>query len=272
MSNSARLHIYWQHWQGKLETILTSRSARLLYPAVQQTASDEVSQTYGLSHPICILNAPQKASTTRRAKRMHILIDGTFRLEEASDHPCLKHASCNITLFDPTERDDGSLDLVLSDALHFDVESPEKEGVRRRFHPFFHVQRGISHEDEVIKNVFSQATRLSVDEIRVDQTAKDRIGHPYLRIPTPQLDLFSVMTMVAADCFCNAGDAEVDARSDRTGPKTADTNIEALFVSLLQLLTQSSNVVRETDTAQMLTRRVMDKQLMSAGHWYPEWS
>jgi len=272
MSNSARLHIYWQEWQGKLETIITTRSARLLYPAVKQIARDDTSKTYGLSHPVCILHAPQKASATRRAKRMHILIDGTFRLEEASDHPCLKHASCNITLFDPVDLDDGSLNLVLIDALHFDVESPEREGARRRFHPFFHVQRGISHDEADIKSVFSQATRLDIDQIRVDQSAKDSIGHPYLRIPTPQLDLFSVMTMVAADCFCNAGDAEAEARSGRTTPKAADTNIEALFVSLLQLLTQSTNVVRETDTAQMLTRRVIDKQWMSAGHWYPEWS
>lgn len=272
MSNSASLYLYWQNWQGKLDTILRSRGAKLTYPDVQEVDRDKVSRTYGLSHPVCIRDAPQKASASRRAKRIHILIDGTFRLEEASDHPCLKHASCNITLFDPTEQDDGSLDLLLIDALHFDVESPEKEGSRRRFHPFFHVQRGISHDDEVVKAVFSKATRLNADDIRVDQSAKDSIGHPYLRIPTPQLDLFSVMTMVAADCFCNAGDAEAEARSGRTTPKAADTNIEALFVSLLQLLTQSTNVVRETDTAQMLTQRVIDKQWMSAGHWYPEWS
>lgn len=277
MSNTGHLYQYWYKWEPKLRTLLQARRARLVFPTLRpKPGSHDPAHpdilTFELESPICILDAPQKGSMTRGTKRMHILIDGTFKFAESAGHPCLLHASCNVTLFDRTENDDdGTLDLVLTDALHFDVESPDEHGNRKGFHPFFHVQRGISHDDQRVREVFAAATKRDVVEVRVDQSAKDKIGHPYLRIPTPQLDLFSVMTMVVADCFCTTGDTENPAKAKPA--QTGDpTRAEVLFADLLKLLTEGSNIVREGNTARTLIQRVMEANLMSAGHWYPEWA
>jgi hypothetical protein len=278
MSNSGHLYQYWYKWESKLKTLVEARRARLIFPAIRekQGTRDLASPgvlTFDLESPICILDAPQKGSSQRNTKRMHILIDGTFKFAESGGHPCLLHASCNVTLFDRHENDaDGTLDVVLADALHFDVESPDAQGKRKGFHPFFHVQRGISHDDQRVKEVFAAATKKDVTEVRVDQTARDRIGHPYLRIPTPQLDLFAVMTMIAADCFCNPGDADPMPAARAASQAGTETRAELLFADLLKLLTEGSNVVREGTTARALITRVTQSNLMSAGHWYPEWA
>lgn len=277
MSNTGYLYRYWDKWEPKLRTLFETRGARLVFPSIREKPGtrhppNSDIRTFGLETPICVLDAPQKASISRNTKRMHILIDGTFKFGETAGHPCLLHASCNVTLFDRSENDeDGTLKLTLTDALHFDMESPDEDGNRKGFHPFFHAQRGISHDDQVVREVFASVTNREVAEVSVDQTAKDRIGHPYLRIPTPQLDLFSVMTMIAADCFCNPGEV-----STLTKPKAAkpgdETRTEVLFVDLLKLLTEGSNIVREGNTARALLQRVTTADLMSAGHWYPEWA
>ncbi len=264
MSNSAHLHHLWQRWNTPLKTIVKSRNAQLQFPNLQEKVNSRNGDhlVYHLSHPLCILNAPQKASS--RHKYMHILVDGHFHFNESAAHPCLTHAGANVTILRPQELDNGGLKLILVDALHFDVESPQN-GIRKGFHPFFHVQRGTSHSDDVIKKVFADAEGWEIEQIEVDQSAKDSIGHPYLRIPTPQLDLFAVLTMVVADCFCNPG--VVPALGSG-----GDTNAEALFSSLLNLLTETTNIVREGDTSRELRARVQAGQFMSAAHWYPEWS
>lgn len=277
MSNTGHLYQYWYKWEPKLRTLLEARRARLVFPAIREKQGTRDQNhpdilTFELESPICILDAPQKGSITRSTKRMHILIDGTFKFAETAGHPCMLHASCNVTLFDRTENDgDGTLELVLTDALHFDVESPDAHGNRKGFHPFFHVQRGISHDDQRVREVIAAATKRDEAEVSVDQSAKDKIGHPYLRIPTPQLDLFSVMTMIAADCFCTTSDTEgaTKAKAPQAGEAT---RAEVLFADLLKLLTEGSNIVREGDTARALIQRVMGANLMSAGHWYPEWA
>lgn len=265
MSNAARLNLLWQQWIGPLTTIVKSRNAQLQFPSIQEKPHSRVtpnSRVFQLSHPICILNAPQKAAS--RNKRMHVLIDGDFHFDETAEHPCLTHAGANVTLLRPEELDDETLRLELVDALHFDVESPV-EGRRKGFHPFFHMQRGISHSDDVIKNVFAEAEGWDLGKIIVDQSNKDVIGHPYLRIPTPQLDVFAVLTMVIADCFCNPG---VEPSSTRS----SDTNAETLFANLLRLLTESNNVMREGNTSRELRQRIEAGRLISAAHWYPEWA
>lgn len=267
MSNTTKLTLLWQRWMGPLTTIVKSRNAQLQFPSIQEkpnsrNARAPNSRIFHFSHPICILNAPQKAAS--RMKKMHVLIDGYFHFEETGGHPCLTHAGANVTLLHPEELEDERLRLKLVDALHFDVESPEG-GKRKGFHPFFHMQRGTSHSDEVIKSVLAEAEGWDVNKILVDQSSKDVIGHPYLRIPTPQLDVFAVLTMVVADCFCNPGFAPSSAQSEESNPET-------LFSRLLILLTEANNVMREGTTSRELCERVQAGQFISAAHWYPEWS
>ncbi|KQY85964.1 hypothetical protein [Pelomonas sp. Root1444] len=275
MNNGSRIHLFWQQWERALRIIFETRGAQLDFPPMQEKQNGKTPhlRVLELAKPICILNAPQKASMQRRLKRMHILIGGSFFIEDQGDHPCLIDAKCNITLFQPTENDDGTVTLELVDALHFDVEAHDANGKHKRFHPFFHVQRGLSHSDEAVRQAIADAEGRDQADYVVDQTAQKTIGVPHLRVPTPQLDIFAVLTMVAADCFCNGGDAERDEKArQRNAPPAAQTNVEALFANLLQLLTKTSNVVREGRTSVALRDRVTGGSLMSAAQWYPEWA
>jgi hypothetical protein len=106
------------------------------------------------------------------------------------------------------------------------------------------------------------------------------LGTPYLRLPTPQLDLFSVMTIVAADFFCNAGDANRDRdidrnarhRRGRNGAARHDrTNVVERFASLLDLLRKPENIARAGTASVALFARMKTDDYISTGHWYPEW-
>ncbi len=276
MSNSSHLLRYWHSWQSKLDTLVRTRKSKLRFPNMREIAGTRNPAcpdviTYGLEEPMLILDAPQKGSSKRETKRLHIMLDGGFTFKESAGHPCLLSAKCNLMMFHPTVNDESNkLDLELVDALHFDVETPAGDAASKGFHPFFHVQRGISnkHDDLYVRQIFAKHTDREAGEVEVNWDAKDRIGHPTLRIPTPQLDLFSVITMIVADCFCNP--AEAGASAARTGG--SGTPAEVLFVDLLKLLTESGNIVRESLTSQSLTERITSAKLMSAGHWYPEYA
>jgi hypothetical protein len=162
------------------------------------------------------------------------------------------------------------------DAMHFDVDAIDKDtGLRTPFHPIFHVQRGTSHEDNVFKTILSEILHIEPGAIEV-QTNKNTLGSPYLRVPTPQLDMFSVFTLIAADYFCNPGDAEKDVKHDRAakdGKKVnpADrTNVTEQFVGLLELLKSSANVAREGKSSIELRDRLNKGKMFNTGYWYPE--
>jgi hypothetical protein len=138
------------------------------------------------------------------------------------------------------------------DSAHFDVEEPD-----RPFHPTFHVQRGIGIDMESFRERISHHKHVPVDRIKIDDSLMRDSGTPYLRVPSPQLDVFAVVTMIVADYFCGSEDGTTDKKAG--------------YRKILSLLANEANVVRECDASRRLRDRISATPFLSAAYWYPEW-
>ena len=252
--NFAPLQRYWQQWEPQLKAIVRHEGsgARLLFPThlKSEDLQNGLTKVEPIS-PVCIDDAPQKASSSKRgaSHRLVILLNGSFELIGDRAHPCLKRASCNVTFLSKVAQSPAALSVALIDALHFDVESVDKH---TPFHPTFHVQRGLGVDVALCKSALHQVTHVPEDAIEVDlQDNNHALTNPYFRLPTPQLDIFSVLTMITADYFCKPG-------------------TEDRFKGVLALLSNDKNVVRQGHSAMDLNERCTRRNSMSAAYWYPE--
>ena len=279
MAKIARLQRHWEQWGDKLEPLVKSKSARLHFPRLKQLSSNtDDFLLYGPEQPICITNAPVKSSSTKARNNLKLVmfIDGDLKFSKDADDPCITH-KCNLTIFRYSEVPHVSASLEMVDAMHFDVDAVDAQGERTPFHPIFHVQRGTSHDDNVYQKLLAEILHLDATNITVEQPHKAALGTPYLRIPTPQLDMFALFTLIAADYFCNPGDVKRDAHHDRFvkdgGRKVvaADrSNVKEQFVALLDLLKGPANLAREGISAVQLRGRLSDAAVFSTACWYPE--
>lgn len=258
--NLAPLQRYWQQWASPLKTIVTMGGAKLHFPMHLKIDSEE--DGLFIVKPvsaICIHNAMQKASSRKRGEshRLTIIIDGSFKLTADSTPPCLMGANCSITFLSQVPSGgSGKLKVQMVDALHFDVESAAKA---TPFHPIFHAQRGIGTTQDECRKLIHEITHDDLANIDVELTDEMHIlSNPYFRLPTPQLDLFAVVTMVAADYFSNPGDAN------------KDNNAVDRFRSVLNLLAHEKNIVRQGHAALCLNKRFNDAKNICAANWYPE--
>lgn len=259
--NFAPLLRYWQEWERPLKTIVNmgGAGAKLHFPL--QLRIDKEEHGVSIVKPvsaICIYDALQKASSKKRGEshRLIIVIDGSFKLAAEPTPPCLMGANCSITFLSKVPSAANSLKVKMVDALHFDVENAADS---TPFHPIFHAQRGVGTTREECRKVLHAITHEDVNNIEVELADDAHVlSNPYFRLPTPQLDLFAVVTMVAADYFCNPGET---AKS---------TGVVDRFRSVLKLLTNEKNLVRQGQAAQCLNDRFFAAKNISAAHWYPE--
>lgn len=260
-----KLQRYWQGWETKLRTLVTDRSGAQLFfpPRLKQIAPEHGKEYFSLSpvEPICIYNAPTKASSTRSrsSRRLAIFIDGSFEVFPGDTRPCMHKAECNATFYTCLEEEDG-VKLVFFDAIHFDFEVAESQ---TSFHPLFHAQRGKSRtvSDARVIELLARKLRRKPEEIHIQEEQAQTLGTPYLRLPTPQLDMFSVMTLIMADFFCNGGEVG----------KPGST-VEDNFKAILKHLRDPSNIVREGFASRALRERFDAEQErhISTAHWYAE--
>lgn len=279
MAPIAKLQRHWQDWGNRLEPLVKSKSARLHFPTRLKPLSRDGDDffLYAPERPICITNAPVKSSSTRARGNLKLVmfIDGDLKFSKNAADPCVTHR-CNLTIFSCTEVPRESAQLVMVDTMHFDVDAVDSEGERTPFHPIFHVQRGTSHEDEVYQDILAEILHLNPRSITIEQGSKAALGTPYLRIPTPQMDMFALFTLIAADYFCNPGDLKRDADHDRAlknggRVNAADrSNVKEQFVALLDLLKSTANLAREGISAVQLRERIKDADVFSTACWYPE--
>jgi hypothetical protein len=255
---------YWQGWEAKLSQLIKdSNGARLFFPpALSTDGPNNGIYTVRPIEPIFIYNAPTKASSHRRSrtsKKLAIFIDGSFEISEAEEHPCMHRAGCNVTFYTSVEKEDGSGSrLDFFDAMHFDFEFADKQ---TPYHPIFHVQRGSSRSvtDEKVKELYLKHLHITDEQLTITNRGEEALGTPYLRLPTPQLDMFSVITIIMADFFCNGGD-------------TSNNNqIRSRFETILNYLRDESNVVREGHGSKLLRSRIAEEGThMSMAYWYAE--
>lgn len=259
MDNFNLFDRYWREWQGKLSAPITRNASQLRFPTVLNKSSkgDGVFE-FAPSHPICIYKAPQKAASGKRGSshKQTIFIDGAFTLRQTNVRPYMVSGKCSASFFKTTQEHDGNLTLKETDAIHFDIESTNPP---RAYHPTFHAQRDISNTltDEVIRTALLEFYR-GLDPGKIHLVRFEPIGAQHLRLPTPQMDLFAVLTMIIADFFCNGGD---------TDPKIATE-----FKAILNYLTNSRNLAREGLDAVALSGRVADGAYSCPAHWYPEFA
>jgi hypothetical protein len=105
-------------------------------------------------------------------------------------------------------------------------------------------------------SIWKNGEGVHVDRANISFDRPPLAGTPYLRLPTPQMDLFSVMTMVIADFFCNGGDRN---------PKVRDQ-----FQAILGWLVHENNAAREGVAAGVIRERSQSGGFTSSAHWYPE--
>jgi hypothetical protein len=254
--NPASLERYWEDWNTTLQAIVKSKNARLHFPhPVIKNGGANREFTVSFNEPICIFNSPTKGSSTKLAKRLCIFIHGhlDFRLVDGSVQ--LKYSSCVISFF--TQKNDGAkIDLTLCESMHFDTEQLDDQ---LPFHPIFHVQRGLGIGTDSCMNVVRELARRGQENISIDTAGHDAIllKNPYFRIPTPQMDLLTVLTLVVADYFCSSGE-ESRANSDK------------YFGSVLALLLADKNPAREGACAARLRGKITKSNHLSVGNWYVE--
>jgi hypothetical protein len=248
-------HRYWMDWEAKLKPLIKRHEARLLFPPrLSETQKEDGSIDLSPVHPICIANAPQKAATDKRgpSHRNTLVIDGGFHLKPGAAAPYLVQGRCSLSIFSTTIRDDDGRDLIEIDAMHFDMEKVDKPTA---YHPIFHVQRDVdSRLDEAkLKQAVADLARTTPDKIFLQRSLG--LGTQHLRLPTPQMDLFAVLTAVVADFFCNGADK--------------DAKVKTQFAAVLELLKHPSNAARNGFAARQLMERA-DEIWPYPGAWYPE--
>jgi hypothetical protein len=259
MSTSINLfQRYWAGWEGKLSPLIRDRNGARLYfpPALKPESADGVKYSLRPLDPIFIYNAPTKSSSTReKATKLCIFIDGTFEVEKVDEQPCMHKADCNVTFY-KCEEDDQGTHLEFFDAMHFDFELADQQ---TPFHPIFHVQRGVSRtvNSKKVRELFKKHCHIEGEQLSIVEDTHN-LGTPYLRLPTPQLDLFSLMTLVIADFFCRHGQ-----------DKKQNEQVRTSFKAILDYLRDEENIIREGHGSRRLKTR-MEGTHMSTAHWYGE--
>lgn len=261
----ARLSQYWSQWSAGLTAIADKRGCRIAMPQLTSHNDNSIEQgaiRIGLAHPICLLNAPPKGSShvsSSSSKRLTIFIDGQLFIS-AGEPARLLHSACSISFFqhEPTG-DTSEFKARLVDTAHFDMEKLDNVSA---FHPVLHAQRGFRTDNlERCKQAIAAAGRdIDVQKIVLDyEDVPDLVRNPYLRLPTPQLDVFSVSTIIAADYFCSEGH------------NRQDPGVKTRFQHLLTLLAGDRNFTRAGGMSQRLFGRFQQSGYACVAHWYEEY-
>lgn len=254
MSNLALFQRFWRDYLNRLDKIVSAQGARLVAPdQLQFVTRDDGSQWVSLLEPVMLYNTPYKAGSRKGTAKRAIFVDGTFCFRNDDTGAELLGASCNLLVYDTQEVAGESYALALVDSLHFDME---KAQAQKDFHPMFHVQRGYSTliSPHKVRERARFATKLTPEKVTLDDRAQSVEN---LRLPTPQMDLLSVLSTVVADFFCH----EDSSRAEKDA-----------FYELLKALMDVKNPALCGSSAQVLERRWGVRPPFAAAHWYREGS
>jgi hypothetical protein len=251
--DDAMFHQYWREWERKLKDVAKRGAATLEFPLLKGPAQgDDGLFVYKPASPLVLHDVRHKGSS-KKLGRFSIFIDGSFKFRKENDNWLMASAGANISIFELTN-DNENVTAELFDALHFDFEEADAQ---KAYHPIFHVQRGGNGRltDDVVQARI-QAHRGALSVVRVEQ--REIPGSHYLRIPSPQLDYFSVIVMVIADFFCNPEE------------KDASKNMAIIFKDILIHLCDDRNITRQGLAAKALFGRSQIRGWASSADWYAE--
>lgn len=194
----------WTAWKKYLNVMVEAKGGKLLCPVAEDINFIESAKGYTAEPkwPICFKSLPQKGNSGSSSHKLVVFINGSFTFNKEAENPAesyLVSAESNVAFFKPIA---GSQPIALSlvDAYHFDhfAEDPKTSMP----HPVFHAQRNIRGDDLFPK--FGQSlgsdphNNMVIGEL--DQAVKNLLfGHKTFKVPTPQVDLFSLSAIIAAD-------------------------------------------------------------------------
>lgn len=194
---------FWRRWRQYLSSMVLANGGILLCPIDDDLYFEDWDAGYkvSLKWPICFRAIPHKGNSSK-SHGLVVFIDGSFKFsfsEGVDDSSRLISVESNVAFFKAKATEEGVF-LNLVDAYHFDhfVEDP----VTSAPHPVFHAQRNI-RPDVVFQRFDTCLNSDPENTMRLgpfDQHEKDRLfGLKTFRLPTPQVDLFSLSAIIAAD-------------------------------------------------------------------------
>lgn len=252
---------FWQEWEGKLTPMIQKRQGKLHFAKLYGPSTEGGRATFELKEPIVITQVPQKSASSKK-KHHAIFILGKFVFDRVNDAtpPVLINASASITIYNVARTNDNEISAEMFEAVHFDMEDASAQ---KPFHPIFHAQRGSDNRlnPEALTPALARGWRIRNEGVTIEDVQVP--GTPYLRLPTPQLDLFSVLTMLIADFFCHIPDPK-----QKKPPE--NPNVLAEFKSLLTLLADKRNLASEGACSAAVAARKGGGAFPSSGYWYAE--
>jgi len=191
----------WDNWRMLLETLVEEPSGRFICPTSRELKflpqKHVRSIQVKLPYPICMYGIPMKLNS-KNSEKIAIFIDGDFELEQNKEEN-LRRVKSSIAYYKVTGK--STFKLSLLDAYHFDFYDSSPNG--HAPHPVFHAQRDIrlgEAETRFTEALQSAPVSEGVTLTRTKDSDKAKmfqLGN--LRIPTPQMDIFNLGAVVAAD-------------------------------------------------------------------------
>lgn len=230
--------------------VIEKKASKAHWPSLKPEKLNDNEVLISFSEPALVWNAPIRGSSGNTRTKRAIVLDGRFSFKG----DVLDQGGANLEIYETMPNPDGSWAMNLLDAMHFDIEAHDTQ---TPFHPIFHVQFGKSKriDEAEIRRIVSGLSRIDVDKINIDRSL--RTSSRDIRIPTPQMDYMSVLTMVVADYFCD----NLSGREIRTG-----------FRNLLKKVMHASNPARSSRQSRNLEKRWNPETIgpFCSSHWYHE--
>lgn len=197
---TANFSLRWDNWRALLQALVEGPSGKLICPTSRELEFLPQQQSIQIKLPysICLYGIPLKLNN-RNSEKIAIFIDGDYELEQNKEEN-LRRIKSSIAFYKVAAGRKANT-LSLLDAYHFDFWDSPPNG--HAPHPVFHVQRNIRcNEAEPRYNVALQSTP-GFNQVTLKTTTdsdKDKLFRlGTLRIPTPQMDIFNLGAIVAAD-------------------------------------------------------------------------
>lgn len=198
-SHIASFSSKWDRWRTLLQTLVEETAGQLICPTSRELKfiPQEQSIQVKLPYSICLYGIPRKLNNLR-SNKVAVFIDGDFELEQDAEEN-LRRIKSSIAFYNVTGRDDKKLTLL--DAYHFDFWDSSPNG--HAPHPVFHAQRDIRCDDieprfnNALQNIHAHK---KITLLATNSSKKDKLFMlGAFRIPTPQMDIFNLGAVVAAD-------------------------------------------------------------------------
>ncbi len=190
----------WDNWRNLFAPLVEEPAGRLICPTSRELEflPQEQSIQVKLPYSICIYGIPRKLSSNKGSDKLAVFIDGNYELEQNKEEN-LRRIKSSIAYYKVKSQKTAELSLL--DAYHFDFFDSPPNG--HAPHPIFHAQRNFRFDDAEPRFVNALQRTPAIKDVTIKPTTASEQSKLFqfgsLRIPTPQMDIFNLSAVVAAD-------------------------------------------------------------------------